>query len=107
MMHFKYFLQELPMDTKKALKRIQEGKVKVDIEDSDIKRLGLEVDRSSNRLAYAMVIAALIVAGALTINVEMPTILNIPWLSFLSFLIAAILGLILFTSILSEREVKP
>ena len=69
---FKKFIKELPDQTSKALKTVQEGRVKVDIKDSDIKGLSLEIDKSSNRLAYGMVIAALIVAGALVVNVDMP-----------------------------------
>ncbi|MFH1642352.1 MAG: lipopolysaccharide core heptose(II) kinase RfaY [Nanoarchaeota archaeon] len=101
---FKRFIQDFPTDATKALKKVQEGKIKVDIEDTDIKRLSLEIDRSSNRLAYGMLIAALIIAGALTINVNMPKILDIPWISFIAYLIAAIMGIVLLYSILNEKK---
>ena len=103
---FKTFFQALPGETTKALRKIQEGKIKIDIEDKEIRNLSTEIDRSSNRLAYSMVIAALLVAGALTINVVMPKIFGIPWISFLAYLIAAIIGLVLLVSILKEKEVR-
>jgi ubiquinone biosynthesis protein len=102
-MSMKKFLQKLPKETTKTLKKIQEGKVTVDIEDTDIGKLSEEIDKSSNRIAYSMVIAALIVAGALTVNVDLPKIFDLPWVSFLSFSAAGILGIFLLFSILKEK----
>lgn len=102
---FKKFIKELPDETTKALKKIQEGTLKIDVEDTDIKKLSLEISRSSNRLAYSMVIAALIIAGAFTINVSMPKIWNLSMISFICFLFAIIFGLVLFISIYKERKI--
>ncbi|HLC96300.1 MAG TPA: AarF/ABC1/UbiB kinase family protein [Candidatus Nanoarchaeia archaeon] len=106
LIRFRKFIGNLPEETTKTLRSIQAGRVKVDIEDSDIKRLGIEIDRSSNRLTYGIVIAALIVAGALTINVAMPGLWGIPWVSLLAFIIAGILGIVLIVSIAKEKEVE-
>ncbi|MFH2027777.1 MAG: lipopolysaccharide core heptose(II) kinase RfaY [Nanoarchaeota archaeon] len=103
---FRKFATDLPKETTKALRTIQRGEVKVDIQDTGIKKLSLEIDRSSNRLAYGMVIAALIVAGALTVNVDMAKIFEISAVSFIAFGIAALLGLVLFGSILSEKKLE-
>ena len=103
---FKKFIKELPDQTTKALKTVQEGRIKVDIEDTDINRLSLELDRSSNRIAYGMVIAALIVAGSLVVNVSMPRIFNLSIISFLCFLFAVLLGLLLLKSIQTEKKLK-
>jgi len=99
-------ITKLPEQTNKALERIQQGNIKIDIEDTDIKKLSLEIDKSSNRLAYGMVIAALVIAGALTINVGNEIAFGLPLISLLCFLFAALLGLVLLVSILSERRLK-
>jgi len=100
---FKKFTEELPDQTTKALKRIEKGTIKVDIEDTDVKKLSMEIDKSGNRVAYSMIIAALLIVAALTINFGKPFIFNVPLMSFLSFLFGFILIIILLVSILREK----
>ena len=104
MVKFKRFAEQLPDQTTRALKKIEKGTIKVDIEDTDIKKLSLEIDKSGNRVAYSMLIAALLIVAALTINFGKPFILNVPLMPFLSFLAAFILLIILLISILKEKE---
>ena len=72
MITFKKFAEELPDQTSRALKKIEKGTIKVDIEDTDIKALSTEIDRSGNRIAYSMLIASLLIVAALTINFGEP-----------------------------------
>ena len=104
MVKFRKFAEQLPDQTTRALKKIEKGTIKVDIEDTDIKKLSLEIDRSGNRVAYSMLIAALLIVGALTVNFGKPFILNVPLIPFLSFFVAFILSIILFISILREKD---
>ncbi|MEK6876573.1 MAG: AarF/UbiB family protein, partial [Nanoarchaeota archaeon] len=104
MIKFRRFAEQLPDQTTRALKKIEKGTIKVDIEDTDIKKLSLEIDKSGNRVAYSMLIAALLIVGALTIDFGKPFILNVPLIPFLSFLAAFILSIILLISILKERD---
>ena len=104
MVKFKRFAEQLPDQTTRALKKIEKGTIKVDIEDTDIKKLSLEIDKSGNRVAYSMLIAALLIVAALTINFGEPFILNVPLIPFLSFLAAFILSIILLISILKEKD---
>ena len=104
MFKFKKFAEELPDKTSKALERLEKGTINVNIEDTDIKKLSLEIDKSSNRITYSMLITALLIVGALTINVGKPIILNIPAITFLSFLLALILSIVLLFSILNEKN---
>ena len=105
MFKFKKFAEELPEQTTKALKRIERGTIKVDIEDTDIKKLSLEIDKSGNRVAYSMLIAALLIVAALTINFGESFFLNVPLIPFLSFLAAFILLMVLLVSILKEKNI--
>jgi len=104
-LRFKKFAETLPEETSKALKKIQKGTIKVDISDTDIKKLSSEIDRSSNRVSYALIITALIIAGAILMPLSVgPIFFNIPLLSLLSFLGAGILTIFLFFSILNEAK---
>ena len=104
MLKFKRFAEQLPDQTTRALKKIEKGTIKVDIEDTDIKKLSLEIDKSGNRVAYSMLIAALLIVAALTIDFGKPFVLNMPLIPFLSFSTAFILSIILLISILNERN---
>ncbi len=101
---YRKFFEEFPEKTERALDKIQKGTIKVDIEDTDIKKLSLEIDRSSNRVAYGLLIAALLITSAILIQVEKgPSIFGIPFLSFFSFFFASILLFVLFVSIVREK----
>jgi ubiquinone biosynthesis protein len=99
---FKDSVAKVPYEINKTLKKVQEGKIKVDIEDADVKKLSKEIDKSSNRLSYGMIISALIVAGALVINTGTPIVIGLPLLSLLLFGGAATVGFLLIISILKE-----
>jgi len=105
MIRFKKLSEELPEQASRALKRIEKGSIKVDIEDTDVLKLSSEIDKSSNRIAYSMLIAALLIVGALTIEFGEPFAFNIPLIPFLTFLLAIILIVILFISILREKNI--
>src|SRR3989344_3788609 len=101
---YRKFAEEFPEKAERALDKIQKGSIKVNIEDTDIKQLSMEIDRSSNRVAYGLLIAALLIVSAILIQVEKgPTILGIPFLSFFSFFFASIFLFVLFISILMEK----
>ena len=105
MFKFKKFAEEFPDKTSKALEKIEKGVIKVDIEDTDIKKLSVELDKSSNRITYSMLITALLIVGALTLTFGEPFFLNVSLIPFLSFLTALILPLILLFSILREKNI--
>jgi ubiquinone biosynthesis protein len=99
------FMETFPDEATKALKKIQKGTIKVDLSDTDIKKLSVEIDRSSNRIAYSMLLAAFIIAGSVTIGMDMgPRIFDLPIVSFLSFSFAAVFAAILLISILNEER---
>ena len=104
MSRFRRFVTDLPDKTDRLFQKIQSGKVKVDIEDKDVRSLSLEIDRSSNRLAYSMIIAALLITGALLINIGEKFIYGMSIYSSLFFLFAVLLGFMLFVSVLRERR---
>lgn len=81
--------------------------IKINIDDSDIKTLALEIDRSSNRITYGLISAAMILAAAMIMNINIgPYIFNMPLFSFVAIVIALIFILVLLISIFKEHALK-
>lgn len=101
------FLRSLPSDFH-TLVRTLKGGTKTKMEMEDLREFTLELDRSSNRLTYGMIIAALIIATAIIIQIQVPPIYKgIPGIAYITIGIAVFMSLILFISIAREgREVK-
>ncbi|MBW2988909.1 AarF/ABC1/UbiB kinase family protein [Candidatus Woesearchaeota archaeon] len=96
-------VKQLPDQLSSALKKIQKGTFKIDIEDTDINTLAVDIDKSSNRLTYGILTAALLITGALMITIGKPVLYDIPWVSLLCFSAALIFSLMLFVSMKKEK----
>ncbi len=101
---YKRFIQQFPEKATRALETLQRGKVQIHLEDMDINRLSHEIDKSSNRIAYSLVIAGLLIASAFLVQVPKgPFFYGVPFVAFVTFIPAAILGFVLIISILREK----
>lgn len=102
----KKFAETFPDEANKALRKIEKGEIKVDLSDTDIKRLSMEIDRSSNRISYSMLITGFVITGALTLGIDLgPKIFSVPFISFICFFVSLILTIMLFISIIKEKKV--
>jgi ubiquinone biosynthesis protein len=91
-----------PDEIKKILKR---GKVKVDIEDRDIRQFTFYLDSAINRLAAGIITAGLLIASALIIQADLkPLLFNIPLFSIVFILIALVIGYNLIKSVAEEKR---
>ena len=101
---YKHLFEDFPYRAEKILSRLESGSVKVDIEDTGIRKLSLEIDRSSNRITYGLMISAFLIVAALLINVQLgPKLLGISIFSLASFIFASIMTLVLIVSIITEK----
>ena len=101
---YKRFFEELPERSSNVLHALESGKFNIHLEDASILRLSSEIDRSSNRIAYGLIIASLFVASSFLIQIkDTPLILGIPLLAFMTFTMAILLGVVLVTSIVQEH----
>ncbi|MFC1769418.1 ABC1 kinase family protein, partial [Nanoarchaeota archaeon] len=105
-MKFKDFITGIPTKTDALLDKLQTGKFEIDIGAKEVKTLSLEIDRSSNRVAYGIMIGSFVLAGSLVIEVGKPIILNLPAISLVLYGLAVFCFLILLSSILQERKLK-
>ncbi len=98
-------ISEIPSKTVDVLDRIKHDGVTISLRDTQFRHIGQDLNRSSNRLSYAMIAAACILAGSLMIDIG-PKIADYSLISLLSLGIASIFIIILFISITREQK-KP
>ncbi len=92
--------KNLPGDLIPILKKIREGRLQVEFQHKGLGNLISQIERSTNRLSFSLVIAALIVGSSLIIQTQRFVILGI-----LGFVIAGILGLGLLIAMLRSRRI--
>ena len=92
--------EQLPHDLSRLLRNARRGKVQVGIELAHLKRVGDQIDRAANRLAMALVIAALVIGSSIVMTVKGgPTLFGLPLFGFLGFAGAVVCGLWLIRAI--------
>ena len=92
--------EQLPHDVSRLLRNARRGHLQVGIEVAHLKRVGDQLDRSANRLAMALVIAALIIGSSIVMTVQGgPTLFGLPAFGFLGFTGAMVGGLWLVRAI--------
>jgi ubiquinone biosynthesis protein len=91
---------QLPQDLTRLMRRLRHGHLRLDIELAHLKRVGDQIDRAANRLALALVIAALIIGSSIVMTVSGgPTLFGLPAFGLLGFCGAVVGGLWLLRSI--------
>jgi ubiquinone biosynthesis protein len=97
--------KHVPVDMREILSKIRKDEVNIGFEHKGLERFITELDRSSNRLSFAVVIAALIVGSSMVFRTGVgPTFFGYPMLGLVGFLLASILGLwLLFGIVRSGR----
>jgi ubiquinone biosynthesis protein len=94
-------LKNLPQDLKEFITRINRNKFKIDLEHRGLEKLITDLDKSSNRLSFSMLIAALIVGSSIIMQTDKgPLLFGFPVLGLLGYSMAALLGFWLAFAIL-------
>ena len=102
----KDFVFDIPEKTSVVIKRIKETEVTLKYIDRDIRSLTMEMDKSSNRITFGLIITALIIASTIMMSYDQITILDMPALSVIGFSAAGLLILFVLISILREKRFK-
>jgi ubiquinone biosynthesis protein len=93
--------KNLPHDIKEFVNRLNRNQFKIDLEHRGLEKLVSDLDRSSNRVSFAVVIGSLIVGSSLVMQIDKgPMIFGFPLLGLLGYSIAGLLGLWLAIGIL-------
>ncbi|MBI4439499.1 hypothetical protein HY638_00845 [Candidatus Woesearchaeota archaeon] len=103
---FTRFITELPKKTDAILDKLQTGRFEIDIGSKEVKTLSLEIDRSSNRIAYGLMIGAFVVAGSLVVEVGEPLWEGLPPITLVLYGLALFSVLTLISSIIEEKKLR-
>ena len=93
--------KSLPKDLKEFINRINRNQFKIDLEHRGLERLINDLDKSTNRISFSMVIAALIIGSSLVMQIDKgPMLFGFPILGLLGYSVAGFLGFGLAIAIL-------
>ena len=91
----------LPGQLKYVVQKLVRNDLSLQLNVRDFKRGIREVDRASNRLAFALIIAGLVIGSSvLTLTERGPHYFQVPILAVIGYLLAGMLGVVLLISIL-------
>lgn len=101
LLSYSALLKSLPDDLKELITRINRNKFKIDLEHRGLEHFITDLDKSSNRLSFSLLIAALIIGSSIVMQTDKgPLLFGFPVLGILGYSIAAVLGLWLAIGIL-------
>jgi ubiquinone biosynthesis protein len=99
------FLNQFPRDLLELAELLRRQKLGLQVEHRGLDKALTTLDRVSNRIAFAILIAALIIGSALIVISKTPPMLyGIPLIGLIGFLAAAVMGLWLLVAILRKGK---
>lgn len=97
------YLRVMPSDFKKIIERIKEGKIQIEI--TGLKPVLHTLDIISNRLAAAIILAAMIIGSSLIVLSHIPPYWNnIPIIGLIGIIFSGLFGVILILSIFRKGK---
>ena len=94
-------IQDIPEEVRTILRQLRAGRMKLEFEHRGLEKLALALDKISNRIAFAIVLAAQIIGSSLIILSDIPPQWHdIPIIGLAGFLVAGIMGFWLLVSII-------
>lgn len=99
-MDFIETFRAFPTDVREIMQKMKQGKVHFDVESPSIDRFNHDFNTVANRIAFAIVVAAMILGSALIIHADIPPHYhNVPVLGVAAFIVAAFFALRLLRAI--------
>jgi len=104
---FLNFFEVFPKDFLWLIKNLRKGELNIGFQHKGLDKLIYEINRSSNRLSFSMIIAALIIGSSMILGQPVgPYIFGYPAVGIIGYLFASFLGLFLIISILRSGRWK-
>jgi ubiquinone biosynthesis protein len=96
----------LPEDAGAIIQKFRRGKFKIHVHHEHLEELEQTLDNSSNRIAFAVIIAALLIGSSLLVpqNGDVLGIISLQTLGILGYITAMIMGMWLVISIIRSRR---
>jgi ubiquinone biosynthesis protein len=101
--HMVALAEQGPRQFREILRKVMRGRLQIQFRHENLDRLITELDRSSNRIAFAMIVAATILGSAILLNARVgPSVpgTTLPLIGSLGFVFAGVLGVWLTIAIL-------
>ena len=95
----------LPKDLKDILIKVKTGEISIQLEHRGLSELIKEMEKSSNRLSFSLIIASLIIGSSLIMQTGIePTFFGFPVIGIIGYSLAGLLGIYLAFSILRSGK---
>ncbi len=92
---------ELPRQMKAGFRKLMQGDLRVTLHHEELERLIRDIDKSSNRIAFSVLTAAIIVASSIIIHAAHgPMLFGLSVVGLIGYVIAALLGFWILIGIL-------
>ncbi len=102
---YKVLFRDFPVRAASIMEELAEGRMRIEFLHRGLDTFMREMDRSSNRLTFGLIISALVIASALVITSGVkPLLFGYPIIGILGFLVASFLGLWLVVQILRSGK---
>lgn len=99
--HTANLVRYAPADLRRMIRKVLSGALSINFRHVGLDNLIKDLDRSSNRLAFSIIVASLVIASSLILHAGLkPHIFGMPALGIIGYVLAAILGLWLVLAIL-------
>ncbi len=96
-----HLIRELPEELRSIVSQMRHGRMKMEFEHRGLQPLQAVLDRVSNRIAFAIVLASQIIGSSLVVLSDIPPKWNgIPIIGLIGFLMAGVMGFWLLLSII-------
>ena len=101
-----YMLDEFPESLRNFVENFGKKGMTVNLEHKNLEVIAREMDRVTNRLSFALIISAIIVASALIMTSDKGVLLfGFPVVGILGFMLAALLGFIMLLSLIRKGDI--
>ena len=103
MSRFLQFLQQFPKDLMDLSSMIRQNRLRLQLEHKGLETILANQDQTSNRMSFAIIIAALIIGSALIVISEIPPLFfGISLIGIIGYLVAAVMGIWLLVAIIKK-----
>jgi ubiquinone biosynthesis protein len=102
-----FLIKSVPADMSVFLRRLARGSLRIPLYHENLERAVVELDRVGNRVSFALITAALLLASSILVLAQVgPTLLGYPVLGLLGFTAAAIMGIWLLIAIIRSGRLR-
>jgi ubiquinone biosynthesis protein len=103
---FTMLATSFPEDMQEVIRKVKQGKLHIEFEHTGLESFYHQMDLVSNRIAFAMLIAALIIGSSVLVYADIPPhIYNVSAIGFGGFVIAGFLAIRLAWAILKSGKI--